>query len=100
MFHDLERNIQDCGVIPANSCICNDDVQTTRNALDLIDSCPIARFIRRDKLNDMQLVQFTTSDLIESRRSGRVTNAGKDNDVLADDEVLDESEAYMNMMLN
>jgi hypothetical protein len=90
--HGLCRRLEYGSGRKSNSCIGNDDVQTTCDALDLSHSSLVVGLVARSELYDLHLVGMFSSKCFKG--GSRVAGAGEDKDVVALRESAGESETW------
>jgi hypothetical protein len=95
IFHALERLIQyELGVLQDGG-VGDDDVQTSGGVLDLFHGLTVVGFVGRDELDDVELALILASELFQSRCRIRVTDTSEDDNVLANNEMLNKSKTYV-----
>jgi hypothetical protein len=91
--HVLLARLKDLAGVPDHAGVGDDNVQPTRNTLNLFDRGAVVGFVGGDELDDVKLAVMFLRESVEGGRRSRIASAGKDNDVLACDEVLNEAQA-------
>jgi hypothetical protein len=79
------------------TCIGDDNIQPTRSPLDFIHSGAIVLFVRRGKLDDVELSWVHLCELLEVGSAGRISRAGKYNDILSLKKCLHKAKPWLSL---